>query len=184
MGPMGPTCPECARPGSTCLDACIAALPYAYPWDSLILRLKFQAEPGLAGVLAPLMRQAPGAQALLASADRLVPMPLGPGRLAQRGYNQAHELARRLDRRRADPHSLLRVRDTSPQSGLGRTERWLNVEGAFAVEPARARALRGQRVILVDDVMTTGASLQAAAWALRQAGARAVCALVLARTDD
>lgn len=166
------------------LDICIAALPYAYPWDGLIQRLKFQAEPGLAGVLAPLMLQAPGAQAMLAGADRLLPMPLGLRRLAQRGYNQAHELARRLDARRADPHLLLRTRDTAPQSGLGRAERLRNVEGAFAPDPARAHELRGRRVILVDDVMTTGASLQAAAAALRQAGVQAVGALVLARTED
>lgn len=179
-------CPACALagPDRCALDACITALPYAYPWDSLIQRLKFQAEPGLASVLAPLMLQTPGAQALLAGADRLLPLPLGPRRLAQRGYNQAHELARRLDARRADPHTLLRTRDTPPQSGLGRAERLANVEGAFAVEPARARDLLGRRVILVDDVMTTGASLQAAAAALRQAGVRAVGALVLARTED
>lgn len=186
LRPVPAPCPACAfaGPASCALDACIAALPYAYPWDGLIQRLKFQSEPGLAGVLAPFLRQAPGAQALLSGADRLLPMPLGPGRLAQRGYNQAHELARRLDARRADPHTLLRTRDTPPQSGLGRAERLVNVEGAFAVEPSHARELLGRRVILVDDVMTTGASLQAAAAALRLAGVRTVCALVLARTDD
>lgn len=192
--PARPVCAECeslfgapcARmaPGIAALDACIAALPYAYPWNNLIQRLKFHAEPGLAGVLAPLMLRAPGALSLLADADRVVPMPLGPRRLAQRGYNQAHELARRLVPGRVDTRCLLRTRDTRPQSQLRRIERQHNVEGAFAVEPGQARSLRGQQVILVDDVMTTGASLQAAAAALRQGGARTVSALVLARTDD
>jgi predicted amidophosphoribosyltransferase len=74
------------------------------------------------------------------------------------------------------------VRDTPAQSGLSRTERLLNLRGAFAVEPLRAEAVRGRRIVLVDDVMTSGASLCAAAQVLRGAGAAHITALVLART--
>ncbi len=109
---------------------------------------------------------------------------MGAHRLAERGYNQAYELARRLAPGRADARSLLRARETAPQTTLGREERLANVRGAFVVDPVRAAALRGAHVLLVDDVMTSGASLGAAAAALRRAGAARVTALVLARTDD
>ena len=77
---------------------------------------------------------------------------------------------------------LLRLHDTQAQSGLGRAQRLRNLQGALAVDPLRASSLQGRSVLLVDDVMTTGATLQAAATALRQAGASAVSALVFART--
>ena len=113
-----------------------------------------------------------------------MPLPLGPRRLAERGYNQALELARRLAPRKVDARSLVRWRETAPQTTLDRTHRLGNVDGAFVVEPTRAPALRGAHLLLVDDVMTSGASLSAAALALRRAGATRVSALVLARTDD
>ena len=177
-------CRDCSQTQAAPLDACIAALPYAYPWDVLIARLKFRGEPGLARMLAGLMVQTPGAAALIAGADRLLPMPLGPRRLARRGYNQSHELARRLAPGRCDPHTLLRVRETPPQASLDRAARLSNLEGAFAVDPSRCRSLQGQRLLLVDDVMTTGATLAEAARTLRQAGAAEVGAIVLARTDQ
>jgi predicted amidophosphoribosyltransferase len=78
---------------------------------------------------------------------------------------------------------LLRTRDTPSQRSLPRAERLANLVGAFAVEPLRAKELRGQRVVLIDDVMTSGASLHMAARVLRQAGVANVSALVLARTE-
>jgi ComF family protein len=176
-------CARC-REAPPPLDACIAALDYGYPWDGLVARFKFHGEPGWAAPFAGLMRAAPGAAALLARADRVLPLPLAPGRLARRGYNQALELARHLAPGRLDTASLLRVRDTAPQARLDRDGRLRNVAGAFAVAPGAEPALRGRSLMLVDDVMTSGATLGAAAQALRQAGARRVCALVLARTDD
>ena len=77
---------------------------------------------------------------------------------------------------------MLRIRHTPSQRGLPRSERLANLRGAFAVEPLRAQALRGRSVLLVDDVMTTGASLFTAAQVLQQAGAAEVSALVFART--
>ncbi len=192
-----PRCSRCALPvplaPDTCarcqhapppLDACIAALDYGYPWDTLIARFKFHGEPGWAAPLAALMRKAPGAAALLARADRVLPLPLAPGRLARRGYNQALELARHLAPGRVDDGSLRRIRDTAPQARLDRDARLRNVAGAFDVAPGAAPDLRGRHLLLVDDVMTSGATLAAAAQALRQAGTRRVSALVLARTDD
>ncbi len=177
------TCADCRR-APPALDACHAALPYAFPWQDLIARFKFQGEPGWARTFAAIMRTVPGITRALDAADRVLPLPQGPRRLAERGYNQAFELARRLAPGRADARSLLRIRDTVPQTTLGRDERLANLRGAFLVEPSRTAALRGAHVVVVDDVMTSGASLAAAAQALRHAGATRVTALVLARTDD
>lgn len=166
------------------LDACLAAVPYAYPWSGLVARFKFQAEPGWAATLAGLMRAVPGATEEIAAADLVVPMPLAATRLAERGFNQALELARQLGAGRVQPRLLLRLRETAAQATLDRAARRANVRGAFGVEPLRQQEVRGKAVLLVDDVMTSGASLHAAAAALRQAGALRVAALVLARTDE
>lgn len=176
------TCGACLRAPPP-LDACHAGVAYGYPWAQLLARYKFQDDPGWALLFAELLRARPGVQEELAQADALIPMPLAPERLAQRGFNQALELARRLAPGKADAHLLLRVRDTPPQVALGRAEREANVRGAFAAEPTRQPELRGKRLVVVDDVMTSGASVHAAAAALRAAGAARVSALVAARTD-
>lgn len=176
-------CGACVQaPGE--LDACHAAVSYAYPWAGLVGRFKFRGEADWAAALALLMRSAPWFEPTLEAADLVLPMPLAPARLRERGFNQALELARRLAPAKVDARLLLRVRDTLPQSALKRAERLRNVDGAFAVEPLRASVVVGRSFVLVDDVMTSGASLQSAARALRQAGASRVTALVLARTDE
>ena len=178
-----PVCGACLlRPPP--LDACFSALAYAFPWDALVTRFKFGSEPALAGPLAGLMRAQPALMAALAAADRVLPLPLAAGRLAERGYNQALELARRLVPRRQLATGLLqRVRETAPQSALPLSERAGNLRQAFAVPPRLAATIRGRRLVLVDDVMTSGATLHEAARALRRAGAASVSAVVLARTD-
>ena len=163
-------------------DACLTAVDYAYPWADLLGDFKFRSRPGWAGPLATLLTSAPGVAAALATADRVLPVPLSAERLRERGFNQAALLARRLGGPKADSTSLLRLHATEAQSGLPRAQRLRNLRGAFAVEPARAAALRGLRVVLVDDVMTTGATLHAATEALREAGVGHVTALALART--
>jgi len=164
------------------LDACLAAVHYAWPWSDCVTQFKFGSQPGWAAELATVMRSAPWVELALEQADRVLPMPLARERLAERGYNQSLLLARRLAPHKADGTLLLRTRHTPAQSDLSRAERLRNVRGAFAVEPLRAHELRDRRVVLVDDVMTTGASLYAAATALRQAGVAHVTALVFART--
>ena len=166
------------------LDACHAAVSYEYPWSALIAQYKFAGQAGWARSFALLMRSAPWVEPALDEADLLVPMPLSPERLAERGFNQALVLARALASSKTEAALLLRVRHTAAQADLDRKERLANVKGAFAVEPLRAPQVRGQRMVLVDDVMTSGASLFAAAEALRQAGAARVTALVMARTDE
>ncbi len=164
------------------LDGCFTAVAYAYPWSGCIGRFKFRNEPGWAAALAELMRHAPWIEPTLDRCDLVVPMPLSAERLRQRGFNQALELARRLAPAKTDAHLLLRIRDTPAQTALGVAERARNVRGAFAVEPLRSATLPGRDVVLVDDVMTSGASLFAAAETLRTAGAARITALVLART--
>ena len=178
-----PSCTACRlRPPP--LDTCVAALPYAYPWDHLITRLKFGGEPGLAVPLARLMAGTSAIARALDEAEAVIALPLSPTRLAARGYNQAFELARRLAPHERLLHGVLRrVRDTEAQSTLGREDREANLRHAFAVDPARAATMRGRRLLLVDDVMTSGATLHAAARVLRRAGAAHVGAVVLARTD-
>lgn len=165
------------------LDACLAACTYAWPWPEYIAEFKFRGDAGRAAPLATLLRSAPWVEPALDSADILLPMPLAPVRLRERGFNQAHEIARRLAPRKTDATLLLRTRETTAQSGLTRAERLRNLRGAFALEPLRAAAVRDRRVVLVDDVMTSGASLFAAAQVLRVAGASHVTAIVLARTE-
>lgn len=166
------------------LDACHAALSYEYPWSALIARYKFGGDAGWAASFALLMRSAPWFEPALEEADLVLPMPLSRQRLAERGFNQALVLARALAPATTDAGLLLRVRHTTPQMELDLKRRLDNVRGAFAVEPLRAGKLRGARVALVDDVMTSGASLFAAAQVLREAGAARITGLVLARTDE
>nr|WP_315426680.1 ComF family protein [uncultured Albidiferax sp.] len=190
-----PRCRTCALPlpdgvaqCGTCLlnppalDACFAAVAYAYPWSQCIAQYKFRQQVGWAATLAELLRHSPWVEPALEQCDAVLPMPLSPERLRERGYNQALELARQLAPHKTQAQLLLRTRHTAPQPTLKRAERLRNVQGAFAVEPLRAASLRGQRVVLVDDVMTSGASLFAAAAVLRQAGAAHITGLVVART--
>ena len=189
-GPPSLHCVACVRQPPP-LDSCFAARPYAYPWSDLVARYKFGGDPAWAAVFATLLLGVPGVRARLASLraeDWLIPLPLSSQRLQARGFNQAWELGKALARQ-SDTHAgtdaslLLRIRDTAPQARLGREERLRNLKGAFVVDPLRVQAIRGRHVLLVDDVMTSGASLFAAANALREAGAAAVSAVVFARTE-
>jgi ComF family protein len=166
------------------LDACHAAVSYQYPWSALIGQFKFNGHAGWSRTFALLMRSAPWVEPALEGADLVLPMPLSAQRLAERGFNQSLVLARALAADKTVAGLLLKLRDTPAQAALDRQERQRNVKGAFAIEPLRVQQLRGRDVVLVDDVMTSGASAFAAAQALREAGAKRVTALVLARTDE
>jgi ComF family protein len=192
-----PRCPRCAlplaRPDAPCsecqrsplpFERCVAALDYAWPWSGVVGQLKFRDGLDLAGALSALLLQAVRREAP-PSVDVLLPLPLGPQRLRERGYNQAWEMARRLAPPldlQADARTLLRLFDTPRQSGLAQAQRSANVRGAFGVAPGRLSALRARRVALVDDVMTTGATAAEAARTLLDAGVASVQLWVLART--
>lgn len=121
----------------------------------------------------------------LAVAEVVIPVPLHPLRLLRRRYNQSALLARELGKladKQVLPAGLTRTRHTPQQTGLSREERQHNVQGAFTVPPRHHPQIRGRAVVLVDDVLTTGATLDACARALQEAGATAVHVLVLART--
>lgn len=165
------------------LDDCLAAVAYAYPWSHLVADFKFHQQPAWAASFAQLMRATPWVDPAIDAADVLIPMPLSRQRLQERGYNQALLLARALEAPKVASDILLRVVDTPPQRTLPRSERLRNVQQAFAVDPLESHRIKHRRVLLVDDVMTSGASLHAAAHAVRQAGAAYVSALVFARTE-
>ncbi len=175
-------CGRCVRDPPP-LDECRAAVAYEYPWSWLITQFKFHGQPEWAHTLATLLRSAPWVEHALEQADHVLPLPLAPARLAERGFNQALLLARCLAPGKTRADLLLRIRHTAAQSALDREARRANVQGAFAVEPLLASTLRGQRVVLVDDVMTSGATIFSAAAVLRRAGVAHVTAVVVARTD-
>lgn len=166
------------------LDLCLCATDYTWPWRDVIRQFKFHDQPAWAGPLAALMLSSPWVEDALEQADCVLPMPLSCERLAVRGYNQALLLARKLAPDKTGPHVLLRTRDTPAQSTLPRHERLANLADALAVDPLQVDQVRHRRVLLVDDVMTSGASLHAAAKALRHLGAAHVSAVVLARTPE
>ncbi len=184
LGPPGPILPA-PRP----LAAAGAAGSFGGPLREAIHLFKYLGRSELAGSLGRQLAAAlPAALPGLAAAatgravDLVVPVPLHPLRLAARGFNQAALLARPVTGYLGVPLAgrlLLRVRDTPPQPPLGRAARRANVRGAFAV--CRPAALRGRRCLLVDDVLTTGATAAACARALLDAGAVRVTLLVLAR---
>lgn len=184
----GPTPADAS--GSSELCAACASDPPPYDWaraagiyvDPLRAALhafKFHGARALARPLAELMVEQWG-RAVPADVDALVPVPLAPARERERGFNQATLLAERLARglgRPVKPRWLRRARPTPPQSELGAAERWANVRNAFQAAPA----VVGRHLLVVDDVLTTGATAAECARALRAAGARAVAVVTVAR---
>ncbi|HVC59508.1 MAG TPA: ComF family protein [Acetobacteraceae bacterium] len=162
-----------------------AALRYDAQGRQLILPLKHADRPELAAVLGPHMARA-GA-ALLRQADLLVPVPLHRRRLFRRRYNQAALLAAAVARTSGVPtlrDALIRHRATVSLGEKSAAERAAAVRDAFAVRPVRAALLAGQRIVLIDDVMTSGATANACTAALLAGGARSVDVLVAARVPD
>jgi len=181
-------CEVCALPltSGTLCGACLKQPPaydkvcvqhaYAFPLDALIRAYKYGGDLALAHVLAD---QMPGAAA--PAVDALIPMPLAHARLRERGFNQALELARVIGRRLGVPilaDACRKVVDTAPQAALPWSQRARNVRGVFVCDAE----LGGLRVAVVDDVMTTGATLNELARNLKRAGALHVSGWMLART--
>ena len=193
-----PRCRRCALPlpqAGVC-GRCLHAPPpfehtvcvgdYAFPWDRLVAAYKFEGRVELANPLAARMVAAV-AEVNAPRPDGVVPVPLAEERLRQRGYNQAWELARRVAAAlRVPTHAglLLRLFGGAHQAELSRAGRLVALRGAFTVPPSERAKLAGRRIALVDDVMTTGATVSEAAAALLRAGAGAVDVWVVARTPD
>lgn len=183
-------CPRCALPSPTaevcgrCLaeppsfDATIAALQYAFPVDVLVQSLKFRGELALAGLLGRLLAERIRGTGAV---QYVLPVPLANGRLRERGYNQSLEIARFVAQ---GAHAALtpglceRTSETAAQTGLSWPERAKNVRGAFHA----SRALDGASIAVLDDVMTTGATLEEIAAELKRSGAARVVNWVVART--
>jgi ComF family protein len=192
--------PRCARCGERTghdLPACgncllepppfqrtVCATDYAFPWAQAIGHFKFHGQVELAGPLAQLLTRAvlTGGHAL---PSRVLPVPLSELRQTERGYNQAWEVARRVAHALdlpAHARVLLRHLDTPHQVSLRRAARQRNLHQAFMVDPEYKPWVQGQHLALVDDVMTTGATLAACSACLLRAGAARVDVWVLART--
>lgn len=176
----GEICGDClADPPK--FDVTQSAFFYAFPLDKLMLSFKFNANLALLDLfvdhfIAALERDA------VTMPDVIVPMPLARQRLATRGFNQSALLAREIGKRlniKVESHGLLRVRETPPQAGLNRIARLENMKGAFAC----GQNLAGLKIALVDDVMTTGATMSEAARALKKQGATKIDAWAIARAS-
>jgi ComF family protein len=182
-----PRCPTCAAPAphgdkcGACLksapayDATVAVWRYGFPVDRLVQALKFEHRLALAGFFAAAMRAGPRPKG-----DLLIPVPLASARLKERGFNQAAEIGRPLAAALGVPMNMedcVRTADTTPQASLPWKERRRNVKNAFECRID----LTGKSVIVVDDVMTTGATLDELARTLKRHGAARVTNWVVAR---
>lgn len=183
--------PESAPPGTLCgqcvkkappFDRCIAPYTYEPPIRDLVTRLKYGGRLANARLLGDLL-----AEYLVASTatlpDVMLPVPLHPSRIRERGFNQALEIGRTLSRRLRIPldrYSLRRVRAGAAQAGLDRRQRRANVRGAFAVKPG----FQAGHVAIIDDVVTTGQTAIEVARTLRQAGIGEISVWAIARTPD
>lgn len=184
-------CPVCALPtlgGETCgaclrktpaFDSTLAPFIYAFPLDRLVQALKYRHRLALTGWLGQELAEELAHHG--AAADLLIPMPLHPRRLTERGFNQALELARPLSRLTGIPldwKAVERNLDAPPQASLPWKARRKNIRGAFLC----LGDMTGLNVLVVDDVMTTGATLEELARSLKARGAARVTNLVVART--
>ena len=164
-------------------DRVFAAFPYTPPISDLICDLKFGKRLHCARLLAALLAARATAQSDLSLPDCLIPIPLHYTRLQQRGFNQSLEIARGLSRRlklRLDAHCLKRIRASVPQTALPAKQRQQNPKGAFALH----HAPRARFAVLVDDVMTTGATINEAARVLKKAGVERVEVWIAGRTQQ
>jgi len=184
-------CPRCglARPVAQCprlqapwhVELTAAPLSYAAPLDHYVHALKYRGSRPLGRAFALLL--APSLRGLQSSVDALVPVPLHRARLRERGYNQAREIARTLSRELRLPvleRGIVRCGLGTSQTGQTARERRASMARMFRVE----RALAGRRIAIVDDVVTTGATVNALAAELRAAGAQRCVVFAVARTPE
>ncbi len=174
------TCGRCLASNPN-FDATAALADYVSPIDGMVKAVKFRARLDLAEFFGRFLAKRNSAQLVLFGDAVVLPVPMAFERVQQRGFNQSHHIARAFAAAagvRLVTDRLLRVRHSPPQQSLALNERRRNVRGAFAVEGA----LSGQRVFVVDDVMTSGSTLDEVAHVLKKAGASHVHNLIVART--
>jgi ComF family protein len=183
-----PSCPQCGlntkgEVCGTCLntkpsyDATYALFAYAFPVDALLQHYKYNNALYLSQTLGRLLQE----KMVATTCDLIIPMPLHPSRVKERGFNQSLEVAKVMAKKHdiaLDSISCRRIKNTPPQASLAPKERVSNMKNAFDC----TTDFSGQHIALVDDVMTTGASLNALAKTLKQAGAAKVSCYVMART--
>lgn len=177
-------CANCIK-SAPAFEHTICAFDYIAPQDQLLLDLKFAAKLALANEFATLLAQAIEMQENPILPELVTAMPLGPERLAQRGYNQAAEIARRLATKLGLAYQaelLWRTKETQAQASLDFRARQKNVKAAFSPKLDNLHKIKGRHIAVVDDVMTTGASLNEIATMLKLHGATRVTAYVVART--
>lgn len=202
VAPRRPRCRRCANPlgllagdgrieCAGCLterrafDATLAALDYATPLDNLVLQLKFGGGLALAPWFAQMIGDTVRAERQFLLPNVLCPVPLGRQRLAERGFNQALEIARPLSALLGIPlraRLAIRALETPAQSGVAPDQRRRNIRNAFIVSPDALAMVRGQHIGIVDDVMTSGHTLNELAATFKRFGAARVSNLVFART--
>ena len=190
------SCPQCglASSGMVCgsclnsppdFDATISVFLYAYPVDTMMQRYKYGSLLNLGDAFGELLAE----KIHIENIDLIIPMPMHRQRLKERGFNQALEIAKVLDKllcknhkEKLDYKSVERQTLTPPQASLPLKERVKNIKGAFKVNADKLDIIQGKRIAIVDDVMTTGASLNELAKTLKKAGASHVECWVIART--
>jgi ComF family protein len=180
------TCGECLT-YPPAFDATIAAVDYAPPVDQLVLALKFGNRLTLAPLFARMLRDAVLRGPGFALPLQLTAVPLGSRRLMERGFNQALEIARPMSRALGiplEPQLVMRLRDTTAQAMLHPDERRQNIRNAFIVNVHAMDSVRGRHIGVVDDVMTTGETLNELAETLKRFGAARVTNFVFARTPQ
>ncbi len=185
-------CPQCglASDGSICgsclsnppdFDATQAVFLYDFPIDAMMVRYKYGNMMHLSHLFGQFLRDKTALSLAENQIDLIIPMPMHPTRIKERGFNQAHEIAKVITkhcREKLDFQSAERIKLTPPQASLPLKDRVKNIKGAFQVNGN----LGGKRIAIVDDVMTTGASLNELAKTLKKAGATHVECWVIART--
>lgn len=168
------------------LSHCVAVLDYGYPWQKLITRYKFEGDLGLTHSLAHLIGTHEQALHCLQGSDALLPVPASAARVRERGFDHMDLLARSLVRQTGYSAPILsravqRRHVDLPQHSASRQQRLRQLRGVFSLHADATSQIAGKRILLLDDVMTTGATLDALAICLLDAGAASVCALALAR---
>ena len=186
------SCPQCGleSDGNICgsclssppdFDKTLAVFLYIFPIDAMMVRYKYGNMLNLSNTFGQFLRDKTVSSLAANQIDFIIPMPIHPTRIKERGFNQAHEIAKVLTKnckQKLDFKSVARTKLTPPQANLPLKDRVKNIKGAFKV----SGELTGKRIAIVDDVMTTGASLNELAKTLKKAGASHVECWVVART--